>query len=86
MPEEELPKADEMIRMVSSMEPLSDEPRATLTSMMEHIAEAHYQAAQAAKNLAQLSKMCTSSQLMTIMKFTARPLIQLEGTPGRIWE
>ena len=42
MPEEELPKADEMIWMVSSIEPLWDEARATLTSLMEHTAEAHY--------------------------------------------
>ena len=86
MLEEELLKTDEMIWMASSMEPLSDEARATLTNLMEHIAEAHYQAAQAAENLAQLSRPCTSSQLMTIMKFAARPLILLEGTPGPIGE
>ena len=86
MPEEELPEADEMIWMVSSMEPLSDEARTTLTSLMEHTAEAHYQATRAAKNLAQLSKTCTTSQLMMIMKFTVRLLIQLEGMPGPIGE
>ena len=86
MPEEELPEADEMIWMASSMEPLSDEARTTLTSLMEHTAEVHYQAAQAAKNLAKLSKTCTSSQLMMIMKFAVRPLIQLGGTPGPIGE
>ena len=68
------------------MEPLSNEARTTLTSLMEHTAEVHYQAAQAAKNLAQLSKTCTSSKLMIIMKFAIRPLIQLEGTPGPVGE
>ena len=86
MPEEELPETDEMLRWASSMEPLSDESRTTLTSMMEHIAGAHYQAAQAAKDMAKLSKTCTSGQLMMIMKFAVRPLIQLEGTPGLIGE
>ena len=86
MPEEELPETDEMLRWASSMEPLSDESRTTLTSMMEHIAEAHYQATQAAKDLAKLSKTCTPSQLMMIMKFDVRPLIQLECMPGPIWE
>ena len=51
MPEEELPETDEMLRWASSMEPLSDESRTTLTSMMKHIAEAHYQAAQAAEDM-----------------------------------
>ena len=54
--------------------------------MREHLSEAHYQAAQAAQNLADLSKTFTSSQLMTIMKFTVRPLVQLEGTLGHMGE
>ena len=82
MPEEELPEAEKLAQMVSNIEPLSDEARATLTSLMEHMAEAHYQATQAAENFAQLSKICTSDQLMTIMKFAARPLLQMEGTSG----
>ena len=86
MPEEELLETDEMIRWAGSMEPLSDESRTTLTSMLEHIAESHYEAAQAAKNLAELSKTCTPGQLMTIMKFAVRPLIHLEGTPGLMGE
>ena len=86
MPEEELPELDEMVRWASSIEPLSDELKTTLTSMMEHLAEVHYQAAQAAQNLADLSKTCSSSQIMTLMKFTLRPLVQLEGMLGRIGE
>ena len=86
MPEEDLPETDEMIRWASSMEPLSDKSKNTLTSMMEQISEAHYQAAQAAQNLADLSKKCTPGQLMTIMKFAVRPLVQLEGTLQPIWE
>ena len=82
MPEEELPRAKEMVWMVSNIEPLSDEARDTLMSLMEHTAEAHYQAAQAVENFTQLSKMCTLAQLMTIMKFAARPLIKMEGTSG----
>ena len=54
MPEEELPETDEMLQWASSMEPLSDESRTTLTSMMEHIAEAHYQATQAAEDFVKI--------------------------------
>ena len=82
MPKEELPEADEMVRWASSIEPLSTESKTRLTSMMEHLSEAHYQATQAAQDLADLSKTCSSSQLMTIMKFAVRPLVQLEGTLG----
>ena len=59
MPEEDLPETDEVVRWESNMEPLSGKSKNTLTSMMEHISEAHYQAAQAAQNLADLSKTCT---------------------------
>ena len=82
MPEEELPEAKEMAWMVSNIELLSDEARDTLMSLMEHMAEAHYQATQAVENFAQLSKICTLDQLMIIMKFAARPLLQMEGTLG----
>ena len=75
-----------MVQWASSIEPLSEESKTTLTSMMEHLSESHYQAAQAAQNLADLSKTCSSSQLMTIIKFAVRPLVQLEGTLGCMGE
>ena len=77
---EDLPEPEEMVRWASSIEPLSDKSKTTLIKMMEHLSEAHYQAAQAAQSLADLSKTCSSNQLMTIMKFAVRPLVQLEGT------
>ena len=79
MPEEDLPEPEEMVRWASRIEPLSEESKTTLIKMMEHLSEAHYQAAQAAQSLADLSKTCSSSHLMTIMKFAVRPLVQLEG-------
>ena len=84
MPEEDLPEPEEMVRWASSIEPLSDESKTTLIKMMEHLSEAHYQARQAAQSLADLSKTCSSSQLMTIKKFAVRPLVQLEGTLGHM--
>ena len=47
---------------------------------MEQLAEAHYQATQAAQSMADLAKTCSPAQTMTILKFAARPLVQLEGT------
>ena len=82
MPEEDLPEPEEMVRWASSIEPLLEDSKNILIKMMEHLSEAHYQAAQVAQSLADLSKTCSSSQIMTIMKFTVRPLIQLEGMLG----
>ena len=80
MPEEELPELEEMVRWANSIEPLSEESKETLVKMMEQLAEAHYQASQAAQSMADLAKTCSPGQTMTILKFAARPLVQLEGT------
>ena len=84
MPEEDLPEPEEMVRWASSIEPLSEDSKTILIKMMEHLSEAHYQATQAAQRLADLSKTCSSTQIMTIMKFAVRPLVQLEGTLGHM--
>ena len=80
LPEEELPKAEEMVQMTSNVEPLLDKAKDTLRNLMEHMAKAHFQAAQAAEKCAELSQKCTSAQLMIIMTYAARPLIQMECT------
>ena len=82
MPEEDLPEPEEMVRWANSIEPLSEESKQTLIRMMEQLAEAHYQAGQAAQSMADLAKSCSPAQTMTILKFAARPLVQLEGTLG----
>ena len=79
MPEEELPEPDEMVRWANSIEPLSEESKETLVRMMEQLAEAHYQAGLAAQSMADLAITCSPAQTMTILKFAARPLVQLEG-------
>ena len=84
MLEEELPEPEEMVRWASSIEPLSDDSKNILIKMMEQLSEAHYQAAQVAQSLADLAKTCSLSQIMTIMKFAVRPLIQLEGMLGHM--
>ena len=48
MPEEDLPELEEMVHWANSIEPLSEESKETLVKMMEQLAEAHYQAGQAA--------------------------------------
>ena len=82
MPEEELPEPEEMVHWANSIEPLSEESKTVLIKMMEQLSEAHYQATQAAQSLADLAKTCSPAQIMTIMKFAVRPLVQLEGTLG----
>ena len=79
MPDEELPELEEMVRWANSIEPLSEDSKEILVKMMEQLAEAHYQAGQAAQSMADLAKTCSPAQMMTILKFAARPLVQLEG-------
>ena len=53
----------------------------TLIRMMEQLAEAHYQAGQVAQSMADLAKiMQPSPDHDWILKFVARPVVQLEGT------
>ena len=47
--------------------------------MMENTVEAYFQAAQAAEQFTQLARECSTPQLMTIMKYAVRPIIQIEG-------
>ena len=46
------------------------------------MAEAYYHAAQAAEQFTQIARECSTQQLMTIMKYAVRPIIQVEGTIG----
>ena len=55
MPEEELPEVEEMVQMTSNAEPLSNEVKDRLTSLMEHMAEAHFHATWAAEEFIELS-------------------------------
>ena len=80
MPDEELPEPEEMVRWANSIEPLSEDSKEILVKMMEQLAEVHYQAGQAAQSMADLAKTCSPAQTMMILKFAARPLVQLEGT------
>ena len=59
----------------------------SLIKMMEHTSEAYFQAAQAAEQFTQLARECSSPQIMAIMKYAARPIIQIKGaidTSGHI--
>ena len=47
MSEEELPESEDLLQMVSNIEPISNETKEILISMMDHTAEAYHQAAQA---------------------------------------
>ena len=54
MPEEELPKAEEMVQMTSNAESLSNKAKDRLTSLMEHMTEAHFHATWAAEEFVEL--------------------------------
>ena len=68
--------------MIGKVEPISDKAKDTLVRMMEHMAEVYYHVAQAAEEFTQIAHECLTPQLMTIMKYPVRPIIQVEGTIG----
>ena len=82
MPEEEVMESRDLLQMVGNVEPISDKAKDTLVRMMEHTAEAYYHMAQAAEQFTQLARECSTPQLMTIMKYAVRPIIQVEGSVG----
>ena len=82
MPEEEVMEARDLLQMVGNIEPISDKAKDTLVQMMEHTAESYYHTAQAAEQFTQLACECSTPQLMIIMKYAVRPIIQVEGSVG----
>ena len=80
MPEEEAIESRDLLQMIENVEPILDKAKDTLVRMMEHMAEAYYHAAQAAEQFTQIAHECLTQQLMTIMKYAVRPIIQVEGT------
>ena len=82
MPEEELIESRDLLQMVANVEPISDKAKDTLVKMMEHMAEAYYHMAQAAEQFTEIAHECSTQQLMTIMKYAVRPIIQVEGSMG----
>ena len=82
MPEDEVVEARDLLQMVANVEPILDKAKDTLAQMMEHTPEAYYNAAQAAEQFTQLAHECSTPQLMIIMKYAVRPIIQVEGLVG----
>ena len=84
LPEEEVTESGELLQMVENIEPMSDKAKHMLDKMMEHTAEAYFQAAQAAEQFTQLARECSTPQLMIVMKYAVRPIIQIEGVIDRL--
>ena len=82
MSEEEVTELQDLLHMVGNIEPISDKAKDTLIAMMDHMAEAYYHVAQAAEQFTQTARECSTQQLMIIMKYAVRPIIQIEGTIG----
>ena len=80
MPEEEVTESQDLLQMVGNIESISGKAKDTLIVMMDHMAEAYYHVAQAAEQFTQIACECSTQQLMIIMKYAVRPIIQIQGT------
>ena len=82
MPKEEIMETQELLQMVGNIEPISDKGKDMLIAMMDHTAETYHHAAQATEQFTQLAHECLTRQLMIVMRYAVRLIIQIEGTIG----
>ena len=82
MPNDKLPKGRDVAQMVENMDPITPEIQEMIITLMDHMAQAYYQAGLAAEWLSSLAKVCTPAQLTTILCCAAQPMIQVVGMPG----
>ena len=80
MPEEEVTESQDLLQMIGNIEPILDKAKDTLIVMMDYMVEAYYHVAQAAEQFTQIAHECSTQQLMLIMKYAVRLIIQIEGT------
>ena len=82
MPQEEITNTQDLLQMVGNIEPISDKGKDILIAMMDHTAKAYHHTALAAEQFTQLAHECLTQQLMLVMQYGVRPIIQVEGTIG----
>ena len=82
MPEDEITETQYLLQMVGNIEPISDKEKDMLIAMMDHTAEAYHHAALVAEQFPQLAHECSIQQLMLVMRYAVRQIIQLEGIIG----
>ena len=82
MPEEEVTESQDLLQMIGNIEPISDKAKDILITMMDHMAESYYHAAQAAEQFTQIAHESSTQQLMLVMKYAVRLMVQIEGTIG----
>ena len=61
---EELTEMEDLLQIVSSVEPISEEAKEKLITMMDHTAEAYHHAAHAAEHFTEQAQTCSTKQLM----------------------
>ena len=71
MPEEELLEGKELVCIVGGVSPIMTEIKDMIIGLMEHTAEAYYQAGLVAEQFMALARVCTCEQIIVIMHFAA---------------
>ena len=82
MPLAEIPKGEDVVADIDSMEPLTDDQRKQISKLFEDMEVAHEHLACSCSSLGILSRTLTSCQLLLLLKASLRPLVQLNIAPG----
>ena len=79
MPEEDLPSASDVATQAQELDDLTLEQRELLTELFNKLEVAHDSLAKASSTLGRLSRSLSSKQLLTVLKASIHPLIQINA-------
>ena len=85
MPEEDLPGGSDMVTQAEELDDLTPEQREHLTELFNELAVAHNSLAKASTTLGRLTRSLSSKQLLTVLKASICPLIQI-NTLENFWK
>ena len=84
IPSEEIPSSSSIIRSMTDERTLSDEEKEMICELFEMLETAYDQLGRACGLIGALSHKLNSNQLMTVLKVSVSPIIQVNALPGFI--
>ena len=76
-PDDDIPSGPELLKQLPTDKRYTKEIKDSVTSIFNHIANAHSEASLAAANIAALAKMADAETLDTVLRAAVRPLVQI---------
>ena len=84
MPEEDLPRASDIIMQTQEVDDLTPEQREQITELFDELEVAHDALAKVSSTIDRLSRSLSGKQLLTVLRASIWPLIQINAL-GNFW-